>query len=76
MSVNPEMFECLGAGTGWGTGEKSRRKGGEIAPKNLSKKTRLPERFLNLRSKRKRTAVEELNIIEIIEKSCSIMFEG
>lgn len=50
--------------------------GGGEGSVEFQEKTRLLARFLNLRHRRKRTAVEELNVIGIIEKSCSIMFEG
>lgn len=63
----------LGAGGGSGEAEE-RRAGAEGLP--LQWKTQLLERFLDLRHRWKRTAVKELNMIGIMENSCSIMFEG
>lgn len=61
---------------GVGREAAERKKGGWDCPIEFQWKTHLLERFLNVRHRWKRTAVKELNIIGIIEKLCSIMFEG
>lgn len=59
-----------------GVGREAAERRGQVCPIGFQCKTHPLEGFLNLRHRWKRTAVKELNIIGIIEKSCSIMFEG